>query len=139
MHALDIALLWIPGEWHYNQFSGGGKCKGGKGKCTAIDNITYNVYGIPYMKGIKTFLSGQMGGRKMLDSLDTGDHKIVMVNFAQFFSPSPLVVSVTSLTCWWKGQWRVCTSVYALDCGFTVAFIVASDSVLGCRCSLWQR
>ena len=37
------------------------------------------------------------GDHKIPGPLDRGDHKISRVNFAQFFSPPPPVVNVTSL------------------------------------------
>ncbi len=53
------------------------RCPLHNAKCTAIYRVTYHMHGIPR---------------------DGGNHKILRVNFTQFFSPSPPVANVTSLT-----------------------------------------
>ncbi len=54
--------------------------------------MTYLVWG-----GSQNFDVAKWGDHKISGPLNRGDHKISRVNFAQFFSPPPPVVNVTSL------------------------------------------
>ena len=81
--ALYVALLISNGNFSMIKFSKTVRCP--KCKCTAIENITYNVHGAPHMGRSKIFYLAKWGGRQILDLLDKGDHKISMVDFAQFF------------------------------------------------------